>query len=188
MLRCCPFDSSTQTSFPNETRPNPKTSLWYLHSTPRKTSSRTSARPSTKRYPEPALDQRQTSSRPKAAHFAAAVERPLYSAFVRPRPNDPVPRQPPPKNKLQTPVPFSDHDKVSVKTPRSPHTPPQIHHNLPSRNTPKTEKSPIKPTLHHKPLFPCKSARKIASQEERRPSESCIGNCDARTETKTTME
>jgi hypothetical protein len=30
----------------------------------------------------PNLTQKQTSSRPKAAHFAAAVERSLYSAFV----------------------------------------------------------------------------------------------------------
>jgi hypothetical protein len=181
MLRCCPFDSSTQTSFPKETQPSPK-----RHPGP-------PFDPTQKRHPKSAPDPTQNvistlSAVERAAHFAAAVERPLYSAFVRPRPNDPVPRQPPPKNKLQTPVPFSDHDKVSVKTPRSPHTRPQIHHNLPSRNTPKTEKSPIKPPLHHKPLFPCKSARKIVSQEERRPSESCIGNCDARTETKTTME
>jgi hypothetical protein len=93
-----------------------------------------------------------------------------------------------PKNKVQTPVLFSDHEKVSVKTPRLPHTPPQIHHDLPSQNTPKTHKSPIKPPPPPQAIFPAQILHKIVLQGEHRFSESCIGNRDARAETKDTME
>src|ERR1700735_2970649 len=57
------------------------------------------------------------------------------------------------RNKVQNAVLLSDREKVAVSTPRLPHNPPQIHHDLPPRNTPRNHKSPIKTPLHHKLFF-----------------------------------
>jgi len=59
----------------------------------------------------------------------------------------------PSKNKLQKPVLLSDREKVTVSRPRLPRNPPQIHHDLPSRNTKKTQISPIKTPFHHDLFF-----------------------------------
>jgi len=40
-------------------------------------------------------------------------------------------------------------EKVSIKTPQFTTNPPQLNHDLPSRNTTKTQKPPAKTPLHH---------------------------------------
>jgi hypothetical protein len=52
-------------------------------------------------------------------------------------------------------VPFFKPGKRTVSSPRLPRNPPQLHHDLPPRNTPKTQKPPIKTTFPPLKLF-CK--------------------------------
>jgi hypothetical protein len=81
----------------------------------------------------------------------------------------------PRKNKIQKAVLFLDPEKVTVGGPRLPHVPPQIHHDLPSRNTPKTPKTPTKTPFHHKPFF-SHQVPKTLPQKLARFSKSCIGD------------
>jgi hypothetical protein len=50
---------------------------------------------------------------------------------------------------------LSERRKVTVSKPRLPRKPPQLHHDLPPRNTPKTQKPPAKTTFLPPKLF-CK--------------------------------
>jgi hypothetical protein len=69
----------------------------------------------------------------------------------------------PTQNKPEIPVLFFNHEKVAVRTPRSPRNPPQTHHDLttkkhqfsktPLKNASKTAKNPSNPH----PQFFCKN-------------------------------
>jgi hypothetical protein len=65
------------------------------------------------------------------------------------------------KNKVKKRGVFFAAEKVLSKSPHLPRKPPQIDHKLPSKNTPKTQKDPIKTPLHHAKLFPVKTHSKI---------------------------
>jgi hypothetical protein len=59
----------------------------------------------------------------------------------------------PPKNKVQKTVLFLDPEKATVARPHLPRIPPQIHHDLPARNTPKTQKTPTKKAFPPQTIF-----------------------------------
>jgi hypothetical protein len=46
-----------------------------------------------------------------------------------------------------------DREKVSSKHHDLPRNSPQLHHELPSKNTTKTQNPPVKTALHHKNIF-----------------------------------
>jgi hypothetical protein len=66
-----------------------------------------------------------------------AVERPPYFVFT------------PPRNKSQKVGVFFSAEKVSVKTPQSPHNPPQIDHQNTTFSHLFLPKPPAKTTNHH---------------------------------------
>jgi hypothetical protein len=92
------------------------------------------------------------------------------------------PSSPGPENKVQKGVPCLDRQKVTVNAPRLPRNPPQIDHNLPPRNTPKTQKPPIKTPFHHSHFFSLKSRKISVSnlknpgwEKRKNPENSCVG-------------
>jgi hypothetical protein len=54
----------------------------------------------------------------------------------------------PPTNKFQNRGVKFASQKVVIKTPQFTTNPPQLHHKLPSKKTPKTAKPPAKTPLH----------------------------------------
>jgi hypothetical protein len=54
---------------------------------------------------------------------------------------------------FQNGVPHFKCQTLSATSPRLPRNPPRFHHDLPSRNTPKTQKPPTKTTFSPPKLF-----------------------------------
>jgi hypothetical protein len=65
------------------------------------------------------------------------------------------------KNKVESSVLFFAIKKVAIFSPRLPHTPPQVHHNLPPRCTTKSAKTPAKTPSHHTEKSTEKAVQKI---------------------------
>jgi hypothetical protein len=93
----------------------------------------------------------------------SAVEggRPPAFCFLQLVHQTPHPSIPPPKNKVQKRGVFFAPKKVPSKPPRLPRKPPQMDHKLPSKITPKTQKTPIKSHSTTPNFFPKKHSIKI---------------------------
>jgi hypothetical protein len=64
-----------------------------------------------------------------------------------------IPKREAAKNKYQNRGVFFRPKDMAAEAPHSPHRPPQIHHDLPSKKHHKFAKPPAKTPLHHSTYF-----------------------------------